>query len=103
MEIREIVDTVVNELSVVVKFRIDRDSDEVIRSFEFLIRDIEDSGFEVFYKDEFDDDFDENWDEETDWDFDLDSDYQDIDEDELISYMNEFFLINGDLPEPEAY
>jgi hypothetical protein len=103
MEIREIVDTVVNELSVVVKFRIDRDSDEVIRSFEFLIRDIEDSGFEVFYKDEFDDDIDENWDEETDWDFDLDSDYQDIDEDELISYMNEFFLINGDLPEPESY
>jgi hypothetical protein len=103
MEIREIVDTVVNELSVVVKFRIDRDSDDVIRSYEFLKRDIEDSGYEVFYKDEFDDDFDENWDEETDWDFDLDSDYQDIDEDELISYMNEFFLINGDLPEPEAY
>lgn len=103
MEIREIVDTVVNELSVVVKFRIDRDSDDVIRSYEFLKRDIKDSGYEVFYKDEFDDDFDENWDEETDWDFDLDSDYQDIDEDELISYMNEFFLINGDLPEPEAY
>jgi hypothetical protein len=103
MEIREIVDTVVNELSVVVKFRIDKDSDDVIRSYEFLKRDIEDSGYEVFYKDEFDDDFDENWDEETDWDFDLDSDYQDIDEDELISYMNEFFLINGDLPEPEAY
>lgn len=103
MEIREIVDTVVNELSVVVKFRIDRDSDDVIRSYEFLKRDIEDSGYEVFYKDEFDDDFDENWDEETDWDFDLDSDYQDIDEDELISYMNEFFLINGDLPEPEVY
>jgi hypothetical protein len=103
MEVREIVDTEVNELSIVVKFRIDRDSDDVIRSYEFLKRDIEDSGYEVFYKDEFDDDFDENWDEETDWDFDLDSDYQDIDEDELISYMNEFFLINGDLPEPEAY
>ena len=62
-----------------------------------------DSGYEVFFSEEFDNDFEEDWDEDSDWDFDLDDDFTDIDEDELISYMNEFFLINGDLPEPEAY
>lgn len=103
MEVREILDTEINELSIVVKFRLDKDSDDVFRSYEFFKRDIEDSGYEVFFCEEFDNDFEDDWDEDSDWDFDVDNDFTDIDEDELLSYMNEFFLINGRLPEPEIY
>lgn len=103
MEVREILDTEINELSIVVKFRIDTDSDEVFRSHEFLKRDIENSGYEVFYTEELYNDLQDDWDEDSDWDLDLDDDITNIDEEELLAYMNEFFLIIGNLPEPEAY
>jgi spore maturation protein CgeB len=103
MEVREILDTEINELSIVVKFRIDRDSDDVFRSYEFLKRDIENSGYEVFYTEESYNDLQDDWDEDSEWDFDVDDDIINIDEEELLAYMNEFFLIIGNLPEPEAY
>ena len=97
MEVREILDTEINELSIVVKFRIDRDSDDVFRSYEFLKRDIENSGYEVFYTEELYNDLQDDWDEDSDWDLDLDDDITNIDEEELLAYMNEFFLIIGNL------
>ena len=79
MEVREILDTEINELSIVVKFRIDRDSDDVFRSYEFFKRDIENSGYEVFYTEELYNDLQDDWDEDSDWDLDVDDDITDID------------------------
>jgi hypothetical protein len=103
MEIREIIDSEITETSLIVKFRIDKDSDDVFRSYDFLISDIEECGYSVLLSETFDKDFDENWDEDLEWEFEDDGAYYDVDEDELISFMNEYFLINNSLPEAESY
>ena len=95
MEVREIVETIVREPVLEVRFRLDSDSDDVIRISEFIISEIQDYGYNVLYE-EFDlFDYDNYVDDE-----DISSE---VDEDELISFMNEFFMISGDIPEPEMF
>ena len=90
MEVREIVETVIKEPLLEVRFRMSTDTDEVIRIAEFDLQEIEDYGYNVITED-----FDL-------FDFD-DDDSLEIDEDELISFMNEFFLINDHVPPAEMF
>ena len=102
MEVREIVETIVREPVLEVRFRLDSDSDDVIRISEFIISEIQDYGYNVLYE-EFDlFDYDEDEDDDNKYvdDEDISSE---VDEDELISFMNEFFMISGDIPEPEMF
>lgn len=105
MEVREIVETIVREPVLEVHFRMDVDGDDVIRVKEFIIDEIVDYGYEVLIED-FDIFSSITWtdDEEEDYDYeDSDKEPLEIDEDELIAFMNEFFMISGDLPEPEFF
>ena len=102
MKVREIVETIVREPVLEVRFRLDSDSDDVIRISEFIISEIQDYGYNVLYE-EFDlFDYDEDEDDDNNYvdDEDISSE---VDEDELISFMNEFFMISGDIPEPEMF
>ena len=102
MEVREIVETIVREPVLEVRFRLDSDSDDVIRISEFIISEIQDYGYNVLYE-EFDlFDYDEDEDDDNNYvdDEDISSE---VDEDELISFMNDFFMISGDIPEPEMF
>ena len=67
MEVREIVETIVREPVLEVRFRLDSDSDDVIRISEFIISEIQDYGYNVLYE-EFDL-FDYDEDEDDDKDF----------------------------------
>jgi len=105
MEVREIVETIVREPVLEVHFRMDVDGDDVIRVKEFIIDEIVDYGYEVLIED-FDIFSSITWtdDEEEDYDYeDSDKEPVEVDEDELIAFMNEFFMISGDLPEPEFF
>ena len=94
MEVREIVETVIKDPLLEVRFRMSTDTDEVIRIAEFDLQEIEDYGYNVITEDfdlfDFDDD---------EWE---DGEVE-IDEDELISFMNEFFLINDHVPPAEMF
>jgi len=102
MEVREIVETVIKEPLLEVRFRMSTDTDEVIRIAEFDLQEIEDYGYNVITEnfDLFDFDDDEWEDGEVEMD---DDDSLEIDEDELISFMNEFFLINDHVPPAEMF
>ncbi len=50
MEVREIVETIVREPVLEVRFRLDSDSDDVIRISEFIISEIQDYGYNVLYE-----------------------------------------------------
>jgi len=100
MEVREIVDTVLREPVLEVRFRLDIDGDDVIRIKEFIIDEISDYGYDILTED-FDLFDDDEWDDD---EYDLTEDHEYIvDEDELISFMNEFFLISGDIPDAEFF
>lgn len=99
MEIKEIVSYYLNPENDIldVTFRTIDDSDDVIRidKIDFLIS--EEYGFDLItdnfdlFGDEFDDDL-------------FDSEKIDVDEDELISFLNEYYLLNPDsLPKPETF
>jgi uncharacterized protein YutD len=94
MEIREIVEYSIGESMVEVHYRTIDDSDDVIRISEFELDIIDDYGYDVIsYPLDF-------LDEE---EF-FEDDEEEIDEVELISFMNEYFLIKPDkLPKPENY
>ena len=65
MEIREIIETSVKEPIIEVKFRLATDSDEVMRTVEFQLDEIEDYGYNILTEDF--DLFDiDDWDEEDD-------------------------------------
>ena len=104
MEIREIIETSVKEPIIEVKFRLATDSDEVMRTVEFQLDEIEDSGYNILTEDF--DLFDiDDWDEEDD-EFEYSDDEIDelnVDEEELISFMNEYFLINDHVPPAELF
>jgi hypothetical protein len=104
MEVREIVETIIREPVLEVRFRMDVDDDNVIRVKEFIIDEIEDYGYEVIIEnsDIFDVWDDEDDDEGLDYDDNDDEDLE-VDEDELISFMNEFFMISGDIPDPDFF
>ena len=104
MEIREIIETSVKEPIIEVKFRLATDSDEVMRTVEFQLDEIEDYGYNILTEDF--DLFDiDDWDEEDD-EFEYSDDEIDelnVDEEELISIMNEYFLINDHVPPAELF
>ena len=104
MEIREIIETSVKEPIIEVKFRLATDSDEVMRTVEFQLDEIEDYGYNILTEDF--DLFDiDDWDEEDD-EFEYSDDEIDelnVDEEELIAFMNEYFLINDHVPPAELF
>ena len=51
MEVREIVETVIKEPLLEVRFRMNTDTDEVIRITEFDLQEIEDYGYNVITED----------------------------------------------------
>jgi hypothetical protein len=104
MEVREIVETIIREPVLEVRFRMDIDGDDVIRVKEFIIDEIEDYGYKVLTED-FDIFGDLSWsDDDDEYEFDDEEPSEmEVDEDELILFMNEFFMISGDIPEPEFF
>lgn len=99
MEIKEIVSYYLNPENDIldVTFRTIDDSDDVIRTdkIDFLIS--EDYGFDLITEnfDLFSDEFDEEL---------FDSEKIDVDEDELISFLNEYYMLNpNSLPKAETF
>jgi hypothetical protein len=103
MEVREIIETTVKEPIIEVKFRLVTDSDDVMRSVEFQLDEIEEYGYNVLTEDFDLFDIDDDWeDEEFDY-LDDEDDELNVDEEELISFMNEYFLINDHVPPAELF
>ena len=103
MEIKEIVSYFLNVESNIleVSFRTINDEDDVLRTDNIDYSIAEDYGFILeaedfgFYDDEFDDEDDELFEEEL---------KIELDEDELISFLNEYYEVNpNELPETELY
>jgi hypothetical protein len=99
MEIKEIVSYFLNSDSNIleVSFRTIDDSDDVLRTDNIDYSIVGDYGFELktesfdFFDEEFEDEF-------------LDEDKIELDEDELIIFLNEYYTINSDtLPKSEFY
>lgn len=102
MEVREIIETTIKEPIIEVKFRLDTDSDEVMRTVEFQLGEIEEYGYNVLTEDFDLFDIDDDWEDE-DFDYMEDEDELNVDEEVLISFMNEYFLINGNVPPAELF
>lgn len=105
MEVKEIIQTIIREPVLEVHFRMDVDGDDVIRIKEFIIAEIDDYGYEVFTEnlDVFDSIVWSDDDYEDDGFADIDDEPMEVDEEELIIFMNEFFVISNDIPEPEFF
>ena len=100
MEIKEIVSYFLNADSNIleVSFRTIEDDDEVMRTDSIDYSIVDDYGFDLLTEsfDFFDDDFE---DDET-----LPNDKVELDEDELITFLNEYYTINPEaLPRSEFY
>lgn len=102
MEVREIFETVVKGPLLEVKFRLTTDTDDEIRTFEFVLDEIAEYGYTVLTEDFDLFDFDDDW-EDDDFEYSDDDDEFTVDEDELMSFMNEYFLINDNLPPAELF
>jgi hypothetical protein len=102
MEVREIIETTIKEPIIEVKFRLDTDSDEVMRTVEFQLGEIEEYGYNVLTEDFDLFDIDDDWEDEN-FDYMDDEDELNVDEEELISFMNEYFLINDHVPPAELF
>jgi hypothetical protein len=103
MEVREIIETTVKEPIIEIKFRLVTDSDEVMRSVEFQLDEIEEYGYNILTEDFDLFDIDDDW-ENDEFDYlDDDDNELNIDEEELISFMNEYFLINNRVPPAELF
>jgi hypothetical protein len=103
MEVREILETIIREPVLEVRFRMDVDDDNLIRVKEFIIDEISDYGYNVITENI---DIFDVWDDEEDDDFDYDDEDEDeieVDEEELINFMNEFFMISGDIPDADFF
>ena len=101
MEVREIVETIVKDSIIEVRFRFDTDNDDVIRISEFDTKEIADYGYMVLTED-----FDVfDFSEDDDWNDDSEDENDDlfVDEDELISFMNEYFMITDKIPPAELF
>ena len=101
MEVREIVETIVKDSIMEVIFRFDTDNDDVIRISEFDTKEIADYGYMVLTED-----FDVfDFSDDDDWDDDSEDENDDlfVDEDELISFMNEYFMITDKIPPAELF
>jgi hypothetical protein len=100
MEIKEIVSYFLNADSNIleVSFRTIEDDDEVMRTGSIDYSIVDDYGFDLITEsfDFFDDDFEE--------DEILPNDKVELDEDELVTFLNEYYTINPEaLPRSEFY
>ena len=93
MEIREILETNLVSNNLEVKFRIDEDTDEVIRTYNFDLDVILEYGYDIFPEPLDMSDMDEEY---------LDEEYE-MEDFEITLFMNEFFSITEKLPEAESY
>ena len=103
MEVREIIETTIKEPLIEVKFRLDTDSDEVMRTVEFQLDEIEEYGYNVLTEDFDLFDIDDDWEDDEFNYLEEEDDNLSVDEDELISFMNEYFLINDHVPPAELF
>ena len=98
MEVQEIVDVFVHEGLVEVHFRMVNDDEETIRIDEFEFSLFDEYGYPVISEDvallEYDEDIDT---------FDLDFLDVEVNEPELISFMNEYYLVTNDIPKSEFF
>ena len=99
MEIVEIVSSFLNPTSNIleVSFRTMDDNDDVIRIDNINYNISKEYGYELMSEsfDFFDDDFDED---------ELDNEKFELDDDELISFLNEYYEVNpNNLPSAEVY
>jgi hypothetical protein len=99
MEIQEIIEIFPRELDVEVHFRMVNDDDEYIRIDEFTFDEIEEYGYDIF------EDNSESfiYEEDDEDEFDLSFLDQDINQSELISFMNEYYLVTENIPDAEIY
>ena len=100
MEIQELVFFYLRENtnSVEVQFRLTIDSDEEIRTDIISLNESLDFGYELLIEDY--DSYDEEDEEDEDYFYWMES--PTIDEDLLLSFLNEYYIINQDkLPKPE--
>ena len=102
MEIKELESFYVNEASQTldVTFRILSDSDDEIRTDQITLEEVRTFGYNINEK------VDDFYDEEDEDDMYLfgDIDDEDLDEQEVISFLNEYYLIYPDnLPDAELY
>lgn len=100
MEISEIVSYYIHEGTrrLEVSFRLVNDSEDEVRNDIISIGEAEDFGYDLIQEgfDLFNEDDDEEFD-----DFD---DFETIDEEILISYLNEYYIVNPKkLPKPELF
>lgn len=98
MEVKELVDVFVHENLIEVHFRMTNDDEDVIRVDEFELGVFDDYGYLVLNEEqtlfEYDDENDS---------FDLDFLDAEVNEQELISFMNEYYIVTGNLPKPEFF
>lgn len=98
MEIQELIFYYLHENTntVEVQFRMSNDSDEVLRSDIVDITGSENFGYDIIIEDLYEQDIDDD-----EYDF-LFEDSPTIDEDNLIRFLNEYYIINPDkIPKPE--
>ena len=100
MEIVEIISYYVNHSTdtIEVKFRLNEDSSDEIRIDEIELSESEDFGYVLIMEDL---DF---YDEDDEYDIDTDNLEEGVDEDELVSFLNEYYMIYPDrLPAKDLY
>ena len=97
MEIQELVSYYIYEGTkrIEVSFRLTIDSEDEIRNYVINLDEAEDFGYDLIQENldffDFDDDFEED-----------DEDFQSVDEDVLLSFLNEYYIVNSDkLPKVE--
>lgn len=98
MEVREIVETFIHEDIVEVHFRFINDEEDKIRVDEFQLNQFYDYGYNVVVEETTLFEYDEDEDE-----FELDFLDKEINESELISFLNEYYMVTGDIPDAEFF
>lgn len=106
MQIKDLVSFYVNESSEIleVTFRLSSDSDDEIRTGQIEISETENFGYDFLNKsvESYNRLFGEEFDEETEDNF--DEEENEIEETEIISFLNEYYLIFPDkLPKAELF
>jgi hypothetical protein len=103
MEIKELVSYYINETShmLEVTFRTLTDNDDEIRTDQIVLEEIETFGYNISnnIKEDFYDDDDEEFEDMFD-----DFEEEELDEDEIVSFLNEYYLIYPKkLPESQLF
>jgi hypothetical protein len=101
MEIKELESFYINETSQTldVTFRLLKDNDDEIRTDQIDLSESKTFGYDFFK-----DDIDDLWDEEDEDYFDTRHDDLEMDEEEITSFLNEYYLIYPDrLPKPQLF